>query len=80
MTPDERALLEKTYKLAKENSAVLARIDRRNKWVFIWGVAKLVIIVVPLILAVGYLEPYLRQLGNDYRSVQELVAHIDLPF
>lgn len=80
MSPEDKALLEKTFKLAQENALLLERMDRRNKWSLIWGFLKLVIIVVPLVFALGYFEPYFSKIGDGYRNVQDLVGHIDLPF
>lgn len=77
MNPEERQMLERSLKLSTENHKILQRIERRAKWVMLWGAIKLFVIAIPLILGYLYLEPYFANAAQDYNSVRELISHID---
>jgi hypothetical protein len=73
MNPDERQLLERTLKLSEENNQMLRKIRRTTRWAFVWGVIKLVILIVPFLIAYMYLEPHFGTLGNTFEKAQEII-------
>ena len=80
MNPEERQMLERSLRLSTENHDLLMRIERRAKWVMLWGFIKLAVIAIPLILGYLYLEPYFAQAAESYNSFSELISHVDLAF
>jgi hypothetical protein len=72
MSPDERDLLESTLKLAKENNRMLRDIKRSLFWSRLWGVLKVLIIVVPFIIGYLYLEPHFGSLSDSFKQVEEM--------
>jgi hypothetical protein len=73
MNPEDRLLLERSLKLAKENNQILRRMQRAARWALVWGFIKAVIIIIPLVIGYLYLEPYLDQAIDNYQSVRELL-------
>jgi hypothetical protein len=80
MSPEERQMLERSLKLSAENHKMLVRIERRAKWMMLWGLVKLAVIAVPLVLGYLYLEPYFAKAAENYNSFAELVSHVNLGF
>lgn len=72
MDPAERQLLERTLRLSEENNAMLKKIDKRARYTFIWGIIKIALLVVPLILGYLFLEPYLDDVAANYSGVRDL--------
>lgn len=72
MNPEERHLLERSLKLSEENNRMLKKMERRAKWLFLWGFIKIAIIVVPLVLGYFFLEPYINEAVDNYNGVREL--------
>ena len=68
MNPEDKVLLDRTLKLSEENNRILRRLDRRARWVFIWGFIKVVLIITPLILGYILLEPYFDQVMEVYEG------------
>ena len=75
MTPEEKALLERTAKLSEENNKILRSIQRKTRWAFAWGVAKFAILVVPLIIGYFYLEPYFAPIKAEFEQIQQSFGH-----
>jgi hypothetical protein len=73
MSPDERDLLKRTLELAEENNDMLRSLKRAQTWSAIWGLIKLAIIVVPLIIGYVYLEPYIGSMGNLFKEAQSVM-------
>ncbi len=64
-----KALLEKNIEL---NKRILGRTEKINKYVKfrkIWGVIKVVFIVVPLVLSFIYLPPLLKPVIDEYMKL-----------
>lgn len=80
MNPEERQLLERSLKLSEENREILLRIEKRSRRAMIWGFIKMAVIIVPLILSLVYLEPYLNKAVDNYKSIQDLIGHVDIAF
>lgn len=64
MTPEEKSLLERTYKLAEENNDILRGIRRSNRWATAMRIGYWVIIIVTSVGAYLFIQPYLSLLGN----------------
>ena len=74
MNPDEeKELLERTLELSEDNNEILKKLDRKARWVFIWGFIKIVIIILPLVVGYFLLQPYFEQALNGLGGVQELL-------
>ena len=77
MTPEERSLLERTYKIAEENNAILRGIRRANRWgiavkVFYW-----VIILGVTFGAFYFLQPYIESTLDLVDQAQESIRTIN---
>lgn len=73
MSPEERSLLERTLKLSEENNRMLRKIRTAARWGIVWGIIKFLIVVIPLILGLLYLEPYLGPVGQTLKDAQGLI-------
>jgi len=78
MSPEEKALLERTLKLSEENNRILCRMQRTARWAVLWGFIKVAIIVVPLVVGYIYLQPFFSQATENYNSVKELL-NVSMP-
>ncbi len=58
MNPDEHALLEKVAELTERNNRLLATMEKRGKWLAIWGFVKIALFILPLIAGYIFLQPY----------------------
>ncbi len=76
MNPQEKALLERTLKLAEENNKILQRILRRARWATAWGIIKIVILIVPIIAGYLFLEPYFEEAKENYSGLKEALEMI----
>lgn len=69
MSPEEKSLLERTYKMAEENNTILKSLRRSARWntvfkVFYW------VIIIGLSLGAYYLiQPYLEAMFDLYGKV-----------
>jgi len=72
MNPDERVLLEHTLKLSEENNKILRGIQSAQRRATIYGLIKLALIIVPLVLGYVFIQPYLDQAVSNYNSIQGL--------
>jgi hypothetical protein len=73
MSPEEKTLLERTLKLSEENNLILHKIQKRAKWSTIFGLIKIVVIVVPLVAGYIYFQPFLEQAVENYSGVKEIL-------
>jgi hypothetical protein len=69
MSPEEKELLEKTYALAEENNQILRGIRRINRWGVAYKVVYWVLIIALSYGAYVYIEPYVGQLVETYKSI-----------
>lgn len=76
MNPEEKHLLERAVKLSEENNHMLRKLHRTARWAFVWGVIKLVILVVPFIIGYFYLEPYFGSLGDTFEKARETINQL----
>lgn len=71
MTPEERSLLERTYKLAEENNQILRGIRRSNRFATIMRVLYWVVIIVLSFGAYYLIQPYLQATLSAYDSIRD---------
>ncbi len=76
MSPEEKALLERTLKLSEESNQILRKMQRTARWAILWGFIKVAIIVVPLVAGYIYLQPFLEQALDNYNSAKDLLNTI----
>lgn len=81
MDPEDRRLLERTFKLSENNSRILKKLERRSRWAFIWGVIKIAIVIVPLILGYLFIRPHLDEAAGQFQEIKEVFEdYRSLPF
>lgn len=76
---DPHASLNEIYKLVKQNNRMLKRM-RRDAFIggilkFVWWIA--ILVVIPYLLYVFYLQPYVLQLQSLYNTVNESAGQIN---
>jgi hypothetical protein len=74
MNPEERELLLRSVKLGEENRTMLRAIRRTLFWTKVWGVIKIVVIVIPFIIGYFYLQPYLGSFGTSISQAKDLIS------
>lgn len=57
--------------MVMQNNKMLHSIRRQMRLASIWGMLRLLILIVPLILAAIYLPPYIREAIDYYRNFSE---------
>jgi len=68
-TPD-REILERILKLEQENYRILKALRSNQRWSVFWGFIKFLLLVVPLVAAYFYLQPYLEMIWATYQQAQ----------
>lgn len=70
MSPEEKSLLERTYKMVEENNSILRSIRRSNRFS---GVMKVIYWLIIIGISYGlyaYLQPYVKTATDLYEQVQ----------
>lgn len=81
MNPEERTLLERNLKLSEDNHRILKKFERRFRWAFIWGVIKVAIIMVPLVLGYLFIRPHLDEARTEFQEIKGAFEDFrNLPF
>lgn len=70
MNPEERALLERIMNLSEKNNILLAKMEKRGKWLAIWGFVKIAIFILPFILGYLLLQPYIGPAVDNFKVIQ----------
>jgi uncharacterized protein (UPF0333 family) len=70
MTPEERSLLERTYKMAEENNDILKSIRRANRLSLAFRVLYWVVILGVSYGAYYFIQPYLQSMLGLYDQVR----------
>ncbi|MEI8328101.1 MAG: hypothetical protein WCG02_03110 [Candidatus Taylorbacteria bacterium] len=70
MTPEEKSLLERTYKLAEDNNAILRSIRRSNRVSTILRILYWVVILGSGFAAYYFIQPYLAVVTGLYSQAQ----------
>ena len=68
-TDDNKKLLEENLKVSKEILENTKRIRSNMFWSKVWFYVKLVLVLIPFILAAIYLPPLIRQFGAGYSQL-----------
>ncbi|MCX6719231.1 MAG: hypothetical protein NTZ38_02545 [Candidatus Taylorbacteria bacterium] len=76
MTPEERSLLERTYKLSVENNDILHGINRSNKISSIMRAIYWVIVIGISVGAYYYVQPYVNPMMKLYGEVMDNVGNL----
>jgi uncharacterized membrane protein YukC len=63
---DLKDLLEKNLECTRETQRMVKKIRRQMLWQRIMGIIYLILILAPIILAIIYLPPYLKQFLSSY--------------
>lgn len=81
MNPEERILLERSLKLSEENNKILKKFERRARWAVLWGILKIAIIIIPLVIGYFFIQPYIEQASDEYKDIREVFQEYrNLPF
>ncbi len=70
MTPEEKSLLERIYKMAEENNSILRGIRRSSRISTIFRIFYWVVILGAGAASYYYLQPYLTSILHLYDQVQ----------
>ena len=84
MSPEEKSLLERTYKLAEENNAILKSIRSSNRWSMAFKFSYWAIIIGLSFGAYYFIQPYLEslmgvsgQIKSSVNDVQSMTSQIN---
>lgn len=69
MTPEEKSLLERTYKLVEENNGLLHKIRRAGRFATITRIAYWVIIISLSLGAYYLIQPYIEAVSGLYGDI-----------
>ncbi len=76
MTPEEKSLLERTYKLAEENNTLLHSMRRSARIANVMRVLYWVVIILLSYGAYFAIQPYMSFLASSLPSLQEILKTI----
>ncbi|MCE9644016.1 hypothetical protein K8Q93_02115 [Candidatus Parcubacteria bacterium] len=74
-TPD-REILERLLKLEQENYRILKALRSSQRWGVFWGFIKFLLLIIPLIIAYFYLQPYLQMIWATYEQAQGQLTNL----
>ncbi|MFH1193726.1 MAG: hypothetical protein V1661_01895 [bacterium] len=63
---DIRGLLEENIKISKQILASTEKTRKQMRWTQIWSFIRLIIIIIPLVLAILYIPPFLSKLSGTF--------------
>lgn len=73
MSPEERELFERMLKVSEENNFLLRTMEKRNKWMAIWNIVKVVILVIIPFVVYVLLRPYLGGVADLLDMYKDLL-------
>jgi len=73
MTPEEKSLLERTYKMAEENNSMLRSIKRTNRIGTIFRIIYWVVLIGAALGVYYYLQPYLEGVSDIIIEAQNVI-------
>ena len=76
MSPEEKSLLERTYRMAEENNKILKSIRSSARWSLALKVSYWVLIIVLSYGAYYFIQPYLQTMLGLYGQVQGNVESV----
>ncbi|MCB9806167.1 hypothetical protein H6775_03355 [Candidatus Nomurabacteria bacterium] len=71
MNEEEKALLEESIKLSRENNKILRGMRRDARIERFWHFLKWIVIIVATIWSYYLIQPYLEQLQGAYQNIQD---------
>lgn len=74
-----KQLMQDTRKELALVAASVEKIRRRMRWSSVYGLLKLLIILVPLVLGWWYLQPQLTQLYQSWSTIQQSLQTLQGP-
>lgn len=75
MDEEIKKLLEENLRLTREIEKMVRSIKNFVIWQRIWGTLKFLLIVVPLVLAIIYLPPFLKDALKEYQNLLDLTKN-----
>jgi len=69
MTPEEKSVLEETYRLTQENSEILRGIQRSQRVSMAFRVVYWIVIIVLSFGAYYFVQPYVNNLTNSIHDI-----------
>jgi TRAP-type C4-dicarboxylate transport system permease small subunit len=76
MTPEEKSLLERTYKLADENNSILRAMRRANRIGTAMKILYWVIIIGATVGAFYFLQPYINSMMGIIDEAQKVIQNV----
>ncbi|MFA6315035.1 MAG: hypothetical protein WC648_01540 [Candidatus Paceibacterota bacterium] len=73
MTPEEKSLLERTYKMSEENNAILRKMRRANRYAIIFRVLYWVVIIGLGLGAYYAIQPYVMSMTDIISDGQSML-------
>jgi hypothetical protein len=70
MSPEEKSLLERTYKMSEENNSILRSIRRSNRFSGFMRVLYWIVIIGISYGLYAYLQPYIKTVMDVYDQVK----------
>jgi hypothetical protein len=74
MNPEEKALLERTFRLSEENNKILRTLQKKARWAFVWGIMKVLIIVIPIVLGYLYFAPFIGEALENFQLMKSFIG------
>jgi len=76
MEPHERAMLEESLSLARENNEMLRSLRSNMRWTRLWRAIYWLVILGSLVGAYYYVQPYLDPMFQAYNKALEVSAEL----
>ena len=76
MSPEEKSLLERTYKMVEENNSILRSIRRSNRFSSLMRLLYWIVIIALSYGAYYYIQPYVKTALGLYDQVQTNIDSI----
>ena len=71
MTPEEKSLLERTYKMAEENNRILLSIRRSARWSSVMRYVYWFVIIALSVGAYYFIQPYVNFLVSEFSGTAD---------
>lgn len=70
MNDEERELLARAVKISEDNHRILKKMERSVYWSRVWTVARLFLILAPIVLGYIYLRPFFERFNGIYSDLE----------
>jgi hypothetical protein len=71
MTPEEKSLLERTYKMVEENNRILLSIRRSARWGSVMRYVYWAVIIALSVGAYYFIQPYVNFLVSEFSGTAD---------